>query len=461
MSVASRSDPVAVELARRIVSFDVDRISEQAIESSRLAILDTVGVTLAGVNEASVRKLMAAISVSGESGPASILGTRLRASLLDAAMVNSTASHALDYDDFSQPMGGHQSVPLVCSLLALAEQEARSGLDLIRAYVIGIETEIRVARSVNFHHYDKGWHPTATIGIFGTVAACGYLLSLSQAQMATALAIATSMASGIKANFGTMVKPLHVGQCARNGLLAVLLAREGFDANTTAFEHKQGFFNVFNGAGNFNPDRIFEDWADPREVLGEQMGLKQFPSCGSAIPAVTMMLQLRKEEAFSLEDVQAIEILLHKRRLVHTDDPDPGTPMAAKFSAQYAVCRALVSHAVRIADFEGDAFHDPEVRAMMARSTTRAHPDMADDSPNQFGAEVRVTLNNGMVLSRKVDNLPGRGIHYPMTPAELWDKYSDCAQVSLPSACVKASFDRLLGLEKLRDIRELTALLRP
>lgn len=472
MSTLSSHDPVAVELARRIVEFDLDRITAQAIESSRVAILDTIGVTLAGVNEPSVQKLVAVCSglegtnlsdaqgASRSGGSASILGTRLRAGVLDAAMINATASHALDYDDFSQPMGGHQSVPLVMPLLALAESGSRSGLDLIRAYVIGIETEIRVARSVNFHHYDKGWHPTATIGIFGTVAACGYLLGLSQMQMAHALAIATSMASGIKANFGTMVKPLHVGQCARNGLMAVLLAREGFDANTAAFEHKQGFFNVFNGAGHFTPEKIFENWADPLEVSSDQMGLKQFPSCGSAIPAVTMMLQLRKEETFSLEDVKSIEILLHRRRLVHTNDPDPGTPLAAKFSAQYAVCRALVSQAVRIADFEGDAFHDPQVRAMMARTTARAHPDMAEDSPNQFGAEVRVTLNNGNVLSRKVENLPGRGVTYPMTQAELWDKYSDCAQVCLPSSRVKASFDALLRLDQLQDVRSLTELLQ-
>ena len=115
----------------------------------------------------------------------------------------------------------------------------------------------------NFHHYEKGWHPTATLGTFGSAAACGHLLRLTMDQLATALALAASMASGIKANFGTMTKPFHVGQTTRNGLLAALLAKEGMTANVGALEHPQGFFAVFNGAGNFNPDRIFEHWGDP------------------------------------------------------------------------------------------------------------------------------------------------------------------------------------------------------
>ena len=462
-------DPIALALAQRIVSFDTSKISAQAIDLSKIAILDTVGVTLAAVDEPCVGNLIAAITLGSgpgsisesASGLAAIFGTRIKTGVLDAAMVNATASHALDYDDFSQPMGGHQSAPLVAALFALAQTHARSGLDLLQAYVVGIETEIRVARAVNFHHYDKGWHPTSTIGIFGTVAASGYLLNLTETELATALAMATSLAGGLKANFGTMVKPLHVGACARNGLLAVLLARSGYDANLGAFEHKQGFLNVFNGQGNFDATKIFEHWADPLEVLSDQMGLKQFPCCGSSLPAVTMMLKLRQQEDFALDDVRAVEVLLHKRRLTHTDNPNPRSALAAKFSTQYCVSRVLVSQALRIADFEGDAIDDPQVRKMMALTTARPHPDMPDDSPNQFGAEVRVTLKNGVTFSRKIDNLVGRGINYPMTTEELWEKYSDCAQVCLTPENTQKSFDALLKLDDIQDIRALTDLLSP
>jgi len=450
---------VAQELADRIVDFDKSKINAQAIATAKTAILDTIGVTLAAVNEPAVQNLMKAIEITNTPGPSSVFGTSIKTSALDAALVNGAGSHALDYDDFSQPLGGHQSVPLVSALFAVAEAHNKTGRDIIDAYIVGIETEIRVARSVNFHHYDKGWHPTATVGIFGTVASAGYLLGLDKKQMATALAIATSLASGIKANFGTMVKPLHVGTCSRNGLFAVLLAKAGYDANLSAFEHKQGFFKVFNGPGLYDADKIFENWCDPLEILSDQLGLKQFPCCGSTHPAITMMLKLRKEETFGLDDIKGIEILVHKRRLPHTDNPNPTSPLGAKFSVQYAVCRALVSQAVRINDFEGDAFNDPTVRKMMAITEARPHPDMADDSPEQFGAEVRVTLKNGTVLSRKISNLVGRGITYPMTREELWDKYSDCAQAVLDAGKAKTSFELLEKLDEINDIKPLISAL--
>jgi 2-methylcitrate dehydratase PrpD len=388
-----------------------------------------------------------------------LFGTSQKTSALDAALVNGTASHALDYDDFSQPMGGHQSAPLVAPLIAVAEERGLSGAHVIQSYVVGIETEIRLARAVNFHHYDKGWHPTATLGVFGAAAATGHILGLDEEKLAVALAIAASFSSGVKVNFGTMVKPLHVGQCARNGLLAALLAESGYDANPAALEHKQGFLNAFNGPGNYVADLIFENWADPLEVISPTMGLKQFPCCGSTHPAVAMMLKLRHEEAITAADVEHVEIMPHKRRLPHTDNPDPRTPLAAKFSIQYIVARALLDGAVRLKDFEGEAHLDENVRAIMARTTTRPHPAMADDSDQQFGAEVRVTMRDGRVLARRVDGLIGRGGNNPLSTEELWEKFYDCASRALPRATVLPLFERLESLDKVDDIRQVTRML--
>src|SRR5205814_1903781 len=154
----------------------------------------------------------------------------------DAALVNGTAAHALDFDDVSNSLGGHPSAPILPAIFALGEvldrpEKPVGGRDFITAYVAGFETETRIARGVHFHHYEKGWHPTATLGVFGAAAASCHLLGLDRAKTAQALAIAASLASGIKANFGTMTKPLHVGHTARNGLFAALLARDGFTAN--------------------------------------------------------------------------------------------------------------------------------------------------------------------------------------------------------------------------------------
>ncbi len=459
MNQPNASQTVLEQIAERIVSFDLKAITPQAITLSRTAIIDTLGVTLAGAIEPCTTNLLRTPGVASAPGVCTIFGTAQKTSALDATFINGTASHALDYDDFSQPMGGHQSAPLVAPLMALAEERGASGLELLQSYVVGIETEIRLARAVNFYHYDKGWHPTATLGVFGAAAAAGHLLKLDANKQAIALAIAASFASGIKANFGTMVKPLHVGQCARNGLLAVLMADAGYDANPEALEHHQGFFNAFNGKGNYDASLIFENWANPLEVLSPSMGLKQFACCGSTHPAVTMALQLRQQETFSPQDIEKVDIMPHRRRLPHTNNPDPQTPLAAKFSVQYAVARALVDGAVRLDDFEGDAHFDSKVRAIMAKTTAMPHPDMPDDSPDQFGAEVIVALKDGRTVSRRINSLVGRGGDYPLTSQELWEKFNDCAKRVLPANESPALFAKLEKLEHIKNIRELTPLL--
>lgn len=445
---------VAKELARRILSFRFDDLPEDAVAWAKTAILDTVGVTLAGANEDCVHLVEGMQAQS--PGPCLIFGRGARAGPLDAALINGTASHALDFDDFAKTIGGHPSVPLVPAIIALGEIQGTSGRDAITAYVAGFEAESKFARAVNFHHYEKGWHPTATLGIFGTVAASAHVLGLTEEQTATALALAASLASGIKANFGTMTKPLHVGHSVRNGVMAALLARDGFTANQQAFEHKQGFFKVFNGDGNFDADRIFDAWADPLDIVDPGLGLKQFPCCGSIHPAINAMLDLMRNNNLTSGEVREIKILTNPRRLPHTDNPDPKSGLEAKFSIQYVVARAMTDGRVDFGHFEGDAIDDRQVRSLMAMVRTGAHPDMAASSDNQYSAEVSVTTKDGATFSSRVDNLLGRGPAHPMSRDELWQKFNDCAGRALPDGRILPLFEMLEGFEGLNKITDLT-----
>src|SRR4051812_28716979 len=397
-------ETIAERLAGNICGFDAGRIGGKALANARTCILDTIGVTLAGPPERCTQILLETPGVADAPGPALIFGTDRRTSALDATLVNGTASHALDFDDFSGVLGGHQSVPLVPLLFALGEERGASGDELMTAYVVGVETEIRMARAVNFHHYDKGWHPTTTLGIFGAVAAAARLMRLDEARTATALAIAASLAAGLKANFGTMTKPLHIGQCGRNGLFAALLAERGFDANAAAFEHHQGFLDVFNGPGTYEVERMFEGFGEALEIGDASIGLKQFPCCGSTHPAIMMALDIAREGVQPVA-IEAIEILPHGRRLRHTNTPDPRTPLEAKFSVQYVVARALADQAVRLQHFEPAAVMEPRIRALLARTQARPHPDMADDAPAQWGAEVIVTTKDGRRLPPRVGDM--------------------------------------------------------
>jgi 2-methylcitrate dehydratase PrpD len=251
---------IAETLASRIAEVTFDSLPADARHWAKVAIMDTVGCILAGAAEPCARIAGRVAAIGGANGPCVVFGTTDRVGPLDAASINGTAAHALDYDDCSDTLGGHPSAPILPALFALAETRGTNGRDFIAAYIAGWETETRIARGVNFHHYEKGWHPTATLGVFGAAAACAKLLGLPVEKTARALALAATFSSGLKANFGTMTKPLHVGHAARNGLYAALLASEDFTSSTNAIEHQQGFMRVFNGEGDYKIDPIIAEW---------------------------------------------------------------------------------------------------------------------------------------------------------------------------------------------------------
>jgi 2-methylcitrate dehydratase PrpD len=447
---------IASSLAERIASVSYEALPADAVHWAKVAILDTVGCTLAGSTEPCAR-IVDRVTTGGASGGASLIfGTNRRAAPLDAALINGTASHALDYDDVSNTLGGHPSAPILPSLFALAETRDVDGRAFIAAFVAGFETETRIARGVNFHHYEKGWHPTATLGVFGATAACCHLLHLPAERTAVALGLAASFASGIKANFGTMTKPLHVGHSSRNGLLAALLAADGFTANPGAFEHKQGFLLVFNGAGNFDADAMLRDWGSPWDIVQPGVGIKQYPCCGSTHPAVDAMLMLVRQHDLAPAQVERVDSWTHPRRLAHTNRPDPNSELDAKFSVQYCLARALSDRAVKLEHFIGDSFRDPAIRDLLPRIHAAPHPEMSMDSSEHFGAEVRVTLTDGRVLAQKVRQAVGRGSADPL-PAELLEaKFLDCASLVLPADATEALLRVLRGLENVATIGDLT-----
>ena len=453
---------IATRMAERICSFGDNHITPKALAEAKTAIIDTVGCTLSGIPEPCAQILLQTPGVAEAAGPSLIFGTNKRTSALDAALINGVASHALDFDDVSGVLGGHHSVTVTAPIFALGEMLKVSGRQAIAAYIIGVETGTRLARAVNYHHYDKGWHPTATLGIFGAAAASAHLLRLDVPTTAKALALAASFGAGLKANFGTMTKPMHVGHITRSGLFAALAASKGFESNPAALEHKQGWFKVYNGEGTYEPEKIFAGWGEPWEIENTaDLGIKQFACCGSTHPAITMALRLVKEEKVRADELTGIEILAHKRRLPHTDNPFPVTPLQAKFSIQYGVARALADGTVKIKDFEAPAVGEERVRRLLPMIKTGPHPDMPEDGPKQFGSEVIVTTKDGRRLARRIDHLVCRGGDYPMTSEELFEKFEDCAGQALAHDQIMPLFERLETLDKVADINQVTKLLEP
>jgi 2-methylcitrate dehydratase PrpD len=440
----------ALELAKRIDALHYEDLPPEAVRWAKVGILDTVGVTLAGSGDPSATIVAGVLSANGAS---LLLGSAKRTSALDAALVNGTASHALDFDDCNNTLGGHPSAPILPALFALADEIGASGRDFITAYVAGFETECKISMGVNFYQYTRGWHPSTTIGVFGAAAACAKLMKLDAERTAVALAIAASLASGIKSNFGTYVKPLHVGHCARNGLFAALLARGGYTASPVAFEHNQGYFEVYNGAGNYDAGKILPAWANPLDIITPGIAIKQYPCCGSTHPAIDAMLELVRKHDVQADAVERIQSWTHARRLEHTNRPDPQSTKDAKFSVQYCLARALVDRKVAIEHFEGEAYRDPRVRTVMGRVHAAPYTTEQFPAENHFGAEIRVTLRGGTVISQKVDQPEGRTSANPLPQARLKEKFENCANRALPAACTSAVYAAIMDLEKLADVR--------
>lgn len=447
---------IAYRLAEKIHAVTWDDLPPAAIAWAKIGILDTIAVTLAGAAEPCTRLALKTPGVAEAAGPALIYGHGGRTSVLDAVLVNGIASHALDFDDVNNHIGGHPSVPLVPAIFALGDMVGVSGRDAVLAYVAGFEAETRIGRGVNQHHYEKGWHPTATLGIFGTVAASCRLLGLDLDQTATALGMAVSLTSGVKANFGTMTKPLHVGHSLRNGVFATLLVREGFSANPGAFEHHHGFLEVFNGKGNHDMERGFAEWGQPWNVTSPGPNLKQFPCCGSTHGAINATLRLRADHNVAAEDVEKVEILTAPRRLPHTNNPDPKSGLEAKFSMHYVTARALLDGAVKLAHFEHGAENDAAPRALMPKITAGVHPEMSAPDYDGYGAEVVVTLKDGAKLSSRVEGEVLRGPSYPMSDDELYEKFDDCASRALPEPRVRPLYELLQALDAADDIKAVS-----
>lgn len=438
------------ELAKRVVALDPARFDPEAVKWARNAIADMIGCTLLGApTETTEASLMPGIY---GPGLCLLLGRKERLGMLDAAFVNGTAGHALDYDDTSKSLSGHPTVIIIPGLLALAEATGASGKDLTDAYIIGVEAATRFARGVNFQHYEKGWHPTATLGIFGAAVAASVMLRSDEAQIADAISISASLASGIKANFGTSTKPLHAGIAARNGLFAALMAARGVNGSPVALEHPQGFLEVFNGAGNYDADRMLVNWAEPLDLLAPGISIKKYPCVYSVHGAIDAAIQLHDGPLPDSGAVADVLVRMHPRRLLpHVRNPATSA-LNAKFSLPYSVSRGLVNGAVLLDHFEDAALHDPEVTRVMGLIRMEPH----DDDANDYGAEVVVTLKDGTVLRQSVAAPLGRGPETPLPQDMLEAKFTDCARRTLTDDGAAQVFALLMRLDALPRATALT-----
>jgi 2-methylcitrate dehydratase PrpD len=429
----------------------------EARTAAARAVLDTVGVTLAGATEPAARIVQRVVCADG-AGPSLVLGTALRLSAGNAALANGTAAHALDYDDMCFVSLAHPSAPLVAAALAAAEGAGSPGRALLDAYVVGFEIEGRLGRAMNPRHYQRGWHCTSTLGTIGAAAAVSRLLGLDAIATGHALAIAASEASGLKENFGTMVKPLHAGLAARNGVLAALLARAGMTASGAAIDGAQGYLAAMDGAV-VPLDQVTADLGARWEILDTGITVKLYPSCAGTHPTLDALLDMRRRERFTADEIDAIDVGVDPivPTILIYDRPSSG--LEGKFSMPFCAAAAVVHGRVGIDTFEMSVLTDPAVLALQARVAMHVDRSLDASAPSLTQARVSVRLRDGRVLTASANGARGYA-ERPASDDELATKFLSCASRVMPEAQASAALASLRAIDTARDVREIMSALQ-
>ncbi|MBV8537275.1 MAG: MmgE/PrpD family protein [Alphaproteobacteria bacterium] len=442
------------DLARFALGVTDGEIPENGRRKAVDAITDAIACGLAGSasDVAGPMRRALGIGTRNEPGGALLLGSDRRAAPADAALYNGTLIHALDYDDVTHPAYSHPSAVLVPALFALAGEARATGKDIVSAYVVGIEVFGKLGRALNTTHYRAGWHATSTFGSIAAAVAAARLLRLVPAQLASAIGIGASASSGLRANFGTMTKPLHAGYAARNGVLAARLAREGFTASDEALTHRFGFAQVFN-AGEAVRWEQFANWGAPFEITSEYgIALKPFPSCAATHTAIEAVATLRAEIGGAIERIRDIRAGVAEMSLEPLIHVTPKTPLEGKFSMHYCVANALLDGTVDLATFSEAKLRDPRIAPLIGKTRMEVDERVREDS--EFASVITLTLEDGSRHEKLVPLAIGKPARW-FSRERLQQKFADCAAGILPKDRVREAFESAQALDRLPTLDPL------
>lgn len=436
-------------LAEFIVNDSPPRSARQRAATS---VLDTIAVLLAGGKEPDVRKLARTIipvENDGSGVPDFWQHRRLRPN--DAALLYGMASHVLDYDDVSMEAICHPTAPVLCACLA-AVDDASTGAEVIEAVCVGTEVMIRIGQALGFRHYDLGFHATGTLGALGAASAVSRLRGLDVETTVAALSIAASSASGLRRNFGTPVKSLHVGLAAQAGLRSVDLAQAGLAGAGEPLE--DGYFKAFSGDQTTRwPDDL--TLGAPYIIDTPGFELKRYPCCYMLHRLIHATLDLYGR-GIRLDDVASATVVLAPGGTSALIHPYPTTALQALFSGPYAVLAALTDGRINLASFTQEAVSRPAIQSRLrdvALIERAGNPGGAGDVGS---APVTVTLRltDGSDVSATCTLSPGSPAD-PFTSGQIFDKWQDSVARYAPNcdpARSRALFDEIIDLDRMGPV---------
>ena len=442
----------------------LDRFPREAVSVAKQCIVDGLGVILAGSTARGSAIVRDYVRARREAGEATVLGAEtLSCSAASAALANGNAGHALDFDDTqlsSSPdrifgLLTHPTIPPLAASLALGERLGVSGRRLLEAYLIGFEVECKMAEAIHPSHYQNGFHSSGTFGTFGAAMSAAKLLDLDADTLANALAIASSMSSGIRLNFGTMTKPLHVGRAAQNGVTAAELAAAGFTGGHEALDSQWGFFRVFSLGAGFDADLLVSGLGNPPSIVTPGVSLKPYP-CGSlGHPSMDAMLKLVLTHDVKPNQVRAVRLRAGSNILNPLRYPIAHNELEAKFCPAFMMSAILLRRKAGIHEFTDEFVESAPVQEMMKKVSTVRDAAIEARGFEKMRSIVEVDLVDGRTLVQEADERYRGGPERPFTREELHEKFTDCASLVLRPDAITETLERLESLEQLRNVRDL------
>lgn len=460
---------VTREAAAFTAGLKFDDLPDEALRIAKRCVLDGLGLILAGSGQtctAIIRRHSLDLGKNPEATAFGAMPIKLPAPL--AVLVNGTAGHAMDWDDTQLSVTPdriyglltHPTIPPLTAGLAMAEKLGGvSGRDFLTSFLAGFEVECKIAEAIRPDHYKHGFHTSGTVGTFAAAITAGKLLGLSERKLRHTLGTAASLAAGIRVNFGTMMKPVHVGRAAFNGLSAALWAADGFEASPDGLDGPWGFFQVFGGG--FDPGKIAGRFGRPHTIVDPGVSIKPYPCGVLTHQSLDAMLALVKEYDLRPDDVAEVVLFAGYNILNPIRYRIARNELQAKFCMPFLLSAVLISRRAGAKEFTDRYVNSAPVQDMMRRVRTEFDPGIEAKGHGKIRSRVEVALKDGRKLSRDSGEAYRGGPDNPLSDQDLRAKFTDCSEKLLDAKARQKVFAAVAGLEDLRDMRELIPLLNP
>lgn len=451
------------ELINWVCALRFEDLPAQTKAKAKLCILDYLSCCLAARNEASAQLLLEVLKKFGAAGQASVIGNDARLSVEQAALVNGALSHIWEIDETHRFTMSHPGNTILSVVFAMGEWLGSSGPDMMTAMIAGYEVALRICNAVSPSHLEKGWHPTGTTNTFGAAVAAGKLLGLDPTQMAWAIGIATTQAAGTFCHIPerAMTKDLNPGKAGASGILAAMLAREGFTGSPTAIENKKGFIHTHADASDL--DLLVRDLGNPFKI--DEIAFKPYSCCRHCHAAIDALLNLRAANDMDPQQIESIQVRLYPMALFLVDDPDPFEKgfFGSRYSVQFNIALALIEgeegmyRSLFDQAYTQSMLKDDRIRGLVRRVAVEEDAGLAAEWPDKWPAIIKVVHNDGRVHEKRIDYPLGEPEH-PVSRDQLLEKFRRASEGYLGEERIREVQNVIEDVEKLAHVGTLLKL---